>query len=276
MSEVQWSLCGGAGTNLRRVTEQQQKRRAVGGSFTLSADFGVVADVHAFDQEYDILSDVGRMVRNAFQITGHKNEINSLRHAARVLLHVADKFAVDQIPHFIHRIVGQKNASCQLGILLHECVQGLSNHRLHQVRHMRNIDDRVQDGLVHQGERPLRDIYGEIAHALEVAVDLDRRGYKAQVSRDRLVESKKPGGLLVDLDLHLIDAGLVLQDEIGLVLILFDQCQDAAVDRRLYQPGHCKQALPQIIELFFEMAHKQADGSYMRTKRPGLLSQVLP
>ena len=70
-------------------------------------------------------------------------------------------------------------------------------------------------GSSHQGQGPLRDVDRQVAHALQVVVDLDGGGDEAQIPRHGLVQRQQAGGEIVDLDLHLVDARFVPQDLFG-------------------------------------------------------------
>src|SRR5574337_957876 len=107
---------------------------------------------------------------------------------------------------------------------------------------------------MHQRTCALRDIDGVIAHPLEIAVDLDRGGDKAQVSGHGLLQRQQARGQVIDLDLHAIYAHFIFHDLADLFLVLFHQRKDTAVDGRLNQTAHLKQLLPQLVELNFKMA----------------------
>src|SRR5208337_530230 len=94
-----------------------------------------------------------------------------------------------------------------------------------------------------------------IPHALQVVVDFDGGGNKPQVGRHGLNPGQKAGGQLVDIDLHAVDSGFVLQDLLRRHLILFNERLDAAVNGVLHQPAHFQQAVSEVIKFFFKVAY---------------------
>ena len=102
-------------------------------------------------------------------------QIQSLRNMRGLALHEADQLVEKRGAQAVDGVVGGQHALRQLRVARHERIQRLAHHRLHQPADVRNIDHRLHHGLVHQGQGPLRDVHRQIAHALQVVVDLDAR-----------------------------------------------------------------------------------------------------
>ena len=109
--------------------------------------------------------------------------------------------------------------------------------------------------MVHQRERPLGDVLGEVADAFQVGVDLQCRGQKAQVASHRLVERQQTRRQAVDFHLHAVDLRLVADHLLGQFLVLVHQGTNAAVDGGLHQPAHFQQLVIQFFEFDGEMTH---------------------
>ena len=64
-------------------------RQATFGVADLLPGFGVVTDVNAFDQEENILGDIGGVVGKALQVARHKHQVDSLANRLGVAFHVS-------------------------------------------------------------------------------------------------------------------------------------------------------------------------------------------
>ena len=60
----------------------------------------------------------------------------------------------------------------------------------------------LMTGLFHQRQRALGDVDRQIAHALQVGVDLEGGDDQAQIGRHGLLQRQQVDGELVDLDFH--------------------------------------------------------------------------
>src|SRR5262249_1423643 len=66
----------------------------------------------------------------------------------------------------------------------------------------RNFDRRH----LRQGSHTFGDVYGQIAHALEVVIDFDRRDHLPDLDILQVAAVEQPHRVLINHDLHLIDA----------------------------------------------------------------------
>ena len=147
------------------------------------------------------------------------------------------------------------------------------HHAFGQVGDAGDVDQRLHRRFPHQGQGALGDVDGQIAHALQVVVDLDDGGDESQVARHGLEQGQHAGGQLVDLNLLLVDQRLVPHHLLGLVFVAIHQRQNAVVDRGLDQAAHFEQFALQLFELFAKMKHRvflrRAFGSHLvYPKRP--------
>jgi hypothetical protein len=94
---------------------------------------------------------------------------------------------------------------------------------------------------VHQVQRPFRDIDGQVAHALEIIVNFDRRGNETKVDRHGLLQRQQASRQLVDLDFHLVDPRLILLHLSRQRFVLFDEGLDASLNGGLHERAHFQQ-----------------------------------
>jgi hypothetical protein len=127
------------------------------------------------------------------------------------------------------------------------------HHGLRQLGEARDVQNR-QRRLLHQRERPLRDMCGQVAHTFQVVIDFDGCGQEAHVSRHGLVQRHQAHGEIVDLDLQGVDIGLAFQHLARARRVPVDQRADAVVEGRFYLPTHFQQPGLQILELPIEAA----------------------
>ena len=109
-----------------------------------------------------------------------------------------------------------------------------------------------------QSLRGLRDVHGVIAHALEIARDLDRADDEAKVARHRLLQREERDGEPLDLDLERVDLGVALDDGVGLAGVAVQQRIHGQIDERFGALGHVEQPLLELIELFVEVSKSSA------------------
>ncbi len=161
-----------------------------------------------------------------------------------IALHEADQFVVDGVAQAVDRVVGGQHAARQLRIACHERVEALAAPWTAPAPAMCGMSIiGLTERMVHQRKRALGDVHREIAHALQVGVDLERRGEEAQVARHGLLQGQQADRQVVDLHLHLVDAGFVAEDLLGQLLGPALTSADAAMDGGFHQRAHLQQLL---------------------------------
>lgn len=113
---------------------------------------------------------------------------------------------------------------------------------------MGNINQLRELRAAQQRKRTLCQIDRQISHALQIAVDLDRRGEETQIARHRLVQGEQPCGHLVDFDVEIVDTFLGLPDTAAQPVVAFHQRANAVVDGSLHQAAHFEQLVLQFAE----------------------------
>ena len=102
--------------------------------------------------------------------------------------------------------------------------------------------------------RRLADIDGEVADALQVGVDLERRDDRSQIDRDRLIQRDEREASLVDFDLKVVDARIAANHVSQRLVVSFDEAPHRRAQALFCQPAHCQQVRLQLVELLCEMA----------------------
>src|ERR1700689_2669648 len=99
-------------------------------------------DVDPFHQEQHVFGDVGGVVGNALQVTDHHHQVESLLNVAGILLHEAGELVVAGGAQAVDGVVGGEHAARKVRVAMHESIQRLPHHGLHQTRNVRDIDHR--------------------------------------------------------------------------------------------------------------------------------------
>ena len=111
-------------------------------------------------------------------------------------------------------------------------------------------------------QRRLGDVDRVVAHALQVARDLDGADDEAQVAAHRLLQRQQRDGEVLDLDLEVVDIVVAANDRVGLFLVAREQRVHCEVDQFLGARGHVGQALLERCQLRVEMAFRDIDAGH--------------
>ncbi len=78
-------------------------------------------------------------------------------------------------------------------------------------------------GCVRVAPRRFGDVDRQVAHPLEIGVDLDRRDNRPEVGRHRLVERQQREAAVVDLDVQLVDRLVADEHPVDQVVVALDE-----------------------------------------------------
>ena len=195
------------------------------------------------------------MVGQALQMPGHIEQehdgVDVLLIAAQDGLELIQQLCVESVD----LAVRHKHLARGDRVLAHERVKRSLQDRTRAVGehgHRRGSRHRV---LVEQVKRPLGDVLGQVADALELAVDLDDGGHEPQVAGHRLVEREDLEALLLDLDLVLVDQHVGGDHLASLGGIALLDGLEGEAETLLHQRAE-RQDLPlQPVRLSLQMAH---------------------
>ena len=103
--------------------------------------------------------------------------------------------------------------------------------------------------------RGFGDVDREVADALEIRVDLDRRHDRAKVDRHRLVQREQLEAAVVDLDVELIDRLIPREDAVHARGVALDERPHRRADAILGEAAHLEQPRLELGELLLEMGN---------------------
>src|SRR5450755_208143 len=118
----------------------------------------------------NVLSDVGGVVADAFQVFGGKDQLERGKNHAGIAHHVGEQFAENLVAIIVNLIVAGQNFLRQLDIAAHHSVQGVANHFFDEFAHPRQVHIRLDAGVAQNPQRAQGDVYGLIADAFEIVV----------------------------------------------------------------------------------------------------------
>ena len=171
-----------------------------------------MADINAFDQEQNVLSNVGGVVGDPLQIMSYKNQIECSTHRVFAAIRLLKQLAIDRVLELVDFVVGEKDGLRHLLVPLHKGIKAAADHGLHKLGHSRDIDAWPRRSTVQERRGSLGHVDHQIAHPLQVAVDLDCRCQEAEILRHRLVQGRQPNCNLIDFDIELVNPVLDLPD----------------------------------------------------------------
>ncbi|CDN42745.1 hypothetical protein BN871_BW_00170 [Paenibacillus sp. P22] len=193
------------------------------------------------------------MVGDPFDIAADKAEQHRLVDRTGILDHDREHLPDDLRIEGIDDVVVLRHLVGQIHILLHVGLDGFENHRLHGLRHARQVDQRLDQLLAVQSHDDLGDVDGQIAHTLQVSRDPERHENAAQVLGDRLLRRDQLGAELGDLLLQAVQLRILLDDLSRFLGIDMDEGMHGFGQRRFDMVSHFDQHGLQLIQSFVKL-----------------------
>src|SRR5215469_18038780 len=156
-------------------------------------------------EENDHFTNVGRVITNPFEMFCDENEFDCARNGSRIFEHVRQQLTKDLFVQIVHDIVVEDNLFGEFRIRIHERIEALFQNLLRSIGHDGKIDEPLELWLVNQFHGAFGNVHSDVADALDVLHDLQRRRYKPQVASDRLFECEHFVAQIVDFDLQPVD-----------------------------------------------------------------------
>jgi hypothetical protein len=100
----------------------------------------------------------------------------------------------------------------------------------------------------------LGDVDGLIPDALEIVIDAGNSQDEAEINGHKLVQGEKLNDAVVDFHLELVDGVFFVEDALGELLIGVQDGVNGLVHGAFGEAAHPKQALFQLVQIFFEVA----------------------
>ena len=111
---------------------------------------------------------------------------------AGIVHHVSEQFAEDLVAKLIDLIVAlAERFAPKLDVAADHGIRAVADHSLGKLAHARQIDVGLHVRMAKDAHGGLRDVYGLVADALEVAVDAGNGQEKAQIAGHRRVKSEQ-------------------------------------------------------------------------------------
>ena len=100
----------------------------------------MMTNVDTFDEEQHIFRDVGRVIRDSFQVVSDEDEIETRSRRRLAMFDQTQQFFVNGVLEIVDLVVAQQYASCEFLIAANEGIEALSDHGFYRLRHMRSVD----------------------------------------------------------------------------------------------------------------------------------------
>ncbi len=104
-----------------------------------------------------------------------------------------------------------------------------------------------------RNKHALGDVFGQIAHPLQIVVDLQHGHDEPQIGGHRLIEGQNLEALFLDLDLHAVDLGVVGDHLLGHHGVAIDQRGDRLGDGLFDQRADEQNLLLQAVDLAMDV-----------------------
>src|SRR5438445_6502711 len=220
----------------------------------LAAVDGGVADGLALDEVDDVFGDVGGVVADALEVFCDEDQFEGGKDDAGIAHHVGKQFTENLIAVVVHLIVGGKDTLRELDVAANDGVEGVADHFLDELAHAGEIDVRLDARVAKDTKSALGDVDGLIADALQIIVDAGDGQDEAEIGGHELVQGEKLDDAVVNFHLKLVDGVFFLEDALGELLVGFQNGVNGLVNGALRETAHPKQALFQLVQVFFEVA----------------------
>src|SRR5262245_15125747 len=186
---------------LPRRPLQRDRRRARGVALGT-----LIGDRSAVHQVINGLGDIGGVVADPLNVLGTEQEVGAKPDVTRVLHHVGEKLAEQRVVHGVDLFVLVPDLERPVGVALDEGVKNFFQLTERKLAHVFQPErELLRLLLAHHGDRALGDVLAEIADALELVRDAERRHDLSEVIRQGLPARDHHHRLLLNLLLQRVD-----------------------------------------------------------------------
>ena len=193
------------------------------------------------------LGDVGGVVADALDVLGAEQKMRAERDVARIFHHVGQELAEERGIERVDGTVPLPHVEGLCRVLLRIGVEHVLELAEDEIAHvLETDDDLLRLELVADGKRPLADVLRQVADALHVAGDADRRDGLAQVDGERLAPGDGEDGVLLHVALQHVEARVGGDHRLSQRLIVTHERRDGIDEHLLGDAAHLGDALPQI------------------------------
>jgi len=183
-------------------------------------------------------ADVPGLVGNAFETAHHHGQrIQRIeRHLvfAKQMDEVLDQFALSQVD----AVLQLNRLARQLGVLLHERLDRVVQHRGRMSGELDELLARESGGHLAQFQQPPRDALGVVPDALELEVDANRAVGEAQRARHGLLADEELEAEPVDLLFLVVDVLVAQDDRVSELPVVFGHRSHTVLERDFRERTH--------------------------------------
>ena len=180
------------------------------------------------------------MVGHSFQIAGYQKRVERLLGYLRLFVHLPDQDDKGFVPHAINYVIHFEHGLGEFGFTFDKRFQCPAHHGADGRGHARDVDWQFDSRELDQIHDALCDVYGLVANALEVGVDLGDRQNKSQVGGRRLLRGQDIESEFVNLALSCINEAFIFEDELAAREVALGIGLAGAIHRQLRQTAHAK------------------------------------
>src|SRR5688572_23747639 len=212
-----------------------------------------VADVLAVNHVDRELADILGVIADTLECAHHPHDFQRAPDRARILHHESDVLALDRLVFLVDLAVAARHLERLVRLEAGKGMQCIVHHfgdQLAQVADLAVIVGRLFHGR--EACRDVADLLNLVTDALEVRDRLDDRDHHAQVRRSRLAGRDDAAALLVDLDLHLVDAVVVPRHFLAERAVAIDQRLDRELELLLDEAAHLHHARADTFHVLVE------------------------
>ncbi len=192
------------------------------------------------------------MVGEPLVVAAEEGQVDQ-RLAGELGLVVEDR--IEQLPvQLVHGVVVLLEAERGAGVLGRDHRPGLGDDPLGDLAHLEDVrGERRGYGAVRVAQPcDLRDVPGEVAHALEVRAHPHRGDHDPQVGGDGLLAGQQIDRERVQLGAERVEVVVGGDDALGKVDVAVEQSGRGPGDRRAGQPGHLDELVGDLVEVVVE------------------------
>ena len=214
-----------------------------------------MAHILAFDQIDNVLAHVFRVIADAFQRLGDRQDFQRGGDGARVFHHERDQLADDGAVFLVHCDVGAYYLSRGCHIETGKCVQRAAQHVYRQLCHVAHFVEARQmepvgfvDHLAHAG-----DFFRLVADTLQIGGGLDHRHHHAQIGCGRLAAGNDVLAHFVDHHVEAVDAAIFLDHFVHHFQIAAAHCFNGVDDLLFHQSAHLQHTRAYCFQFGIEL-----------------------
>ena len=163
--------------------------------------------------------------------------------------HVGQQFAVDLVVQVVDGIVIGAYLAGQPFVPAGVGQQALVKHLQREFRHSRNVNQRLDQGLIADADADFGDALGVIAHALQLGGDMYGAQHGPQVGGGRLLGGQQGYALAFEAILQTVDLIVGVDDFLGQIDVLGFERAEGRLGGGFDQAAHFGQVGLQVSQI---------------------------